>query len=117
GRTHQIRVHLTRLGHPLLGDQVYGTGYKSKESQLGEDARRGLARLKRQALHAYQLGFEHPVTKKAVLFESPLPADLQKLADALNNPMEPVPFRGARRSYMDRLWSAVQRPYGRACLK
>jgi 23S rRNA pseudouridine1911/1915/1917 synthase len=86
GRTHQIRVHLTRLGHPLLGDQTYGTGYKSKESQLGEDARRVLARLKRQALHAYQLGFEHPVSKKAVLFESPLPADLAKLADALKNP-------------------------------
>jgi 23S rRNA pseudouridine1911/1915/1917 synthase len=86
GRTHQIRVHLTRLGHPLLGDQVYGTGYKSKESQLGEDARRVLARFKRQALHAYQLGFEHPVTKKAVLLESPLPPDLQKLADALKNP-------------------------------
>jgi 23S rRNA pseudouridine1911/1915/1917 synthase len=85
GRTHQIRVHMTRSGHPLLGDQVYGTGFKSKVSQLGEDAKRVMARLKRQALHAYQLGFEHPTTKKAVLFESPLPADLSKLVATLKN--------------------------------
>lgn len=86
GRTHQIRVHMTRHGNPLLGDPVYGTGFKSKISQLGEDATRVLSRLKRQALHAYQLGFEHPATKKAVLFESPLPPELAKLVQALKNP-------------------------------
>ena len=85
GRTHQIRVHMTRKGHPLLGDPVYGTGFKSKASQLGEDAQRSLARLKRQALHAYQLGFAHPATGKALFFEIPLPPDLAKLLETLKS--------------------------------
>jgi 23S rRNA pseudouridine1911/1915/1917 synthase len=86
GRTHQIRVHMTRLGYPLLGDPLYGTGFKSKASQLGENARKLMGRFKRQALHAYQLGFQHPTTGKAMLFESPLPPDLAKLVEALKNP-------------------------------
>jgi 23S rRNA pseudouridine1911/1915/1917 synthase len=85
GRTHQIRVHMTRIGHPLLGDPLYGTGYKTKASQLGDEARRALARLKRQALHAYQLGFAHPATGKPMLYESALPADLARLAAALKS--------------------------------
>ncbi|MCC6947716.1 MAG: RluA family pseudouridine synthase [Bradyrhizobiaceae bacterium] len=86
GRTHQIRVHMTRAGHPLLGDEVYGAGFRSKASQLGPDARRVLSRFHRQALHAYQLGFAHPTTGKTLRFESPLPADMAKLVEALKTP-------------------------------
>jgi 23S rRNA pseudouridine1911/1915/1917 synthase len=86
GRTHQIRVHLTRIGHPLVGDEVYGAGYRSKASQMPPDARRLMQRFRRQALHAYQLGFSHPQTGKAMLFESPLPADISRLVDALKSP-------------------------------
>jgi 23S rRNA pseudouridine1911/1915/1917 synthase len=86
GRTHQIRVHLTRIGHPIIGDPLYGAGYRSKASQLRPDARRLVARLQRQALHAYQLGFSHPVTGKRMLFESPLPPDISRLVQVLNSP-------------------------------
>jgi 23S rRNA pseudouridine1911/1915/1917 synthase len=85
GRTHQIRVHMTRIGHPLLGDQVYGAGFKTKASQLGEDAQKAMARFKRQALHAYQLGFAHPISGKALFFESLLPPDMAKLVQSLKS--------------------------------
>ena len=83
GRTHQIRVHLAHLGHPVLGDPVYGSGFKAKALTLPEPARKLLAKLGRQALHAAELGFEHPVTKKALRFTSPLPADIDALIDAI----------------------------------
>lgn len=86
GRTHQIRVHLTRVGHPLVGDETYGAGFRSKASQMPPDARRLFARLRRQALHAYQLGFAHPGSGKPMRFESPLPADMARLIDALKTP-------------------------------
>ncbi|HEY8381947.1 MAG TPA: RluA family pseudouridine synthase [Microvirga sp.] len=83
GRTHQIRVHMGHLGHPLLGDALYGSGFKTKANRLPEAAQAALARLGRQALHAAVLGFEHPATGETLRFESPLPADLQALLDAL----------------------------------
>lgn len=79
GRTHQIRVHLARAGHPLLGDAVYGSGFRSKAATLPEPARAALARLGRQALHAYRLAFSHPATGKLLEFESKLPKELAAL--------------------------------------
>ena len=83
GRTHQIRVHLAHIGHPLLGDSVYGAGFKTKASRLSEDARTALEALGRQALHAAILGFDHPITGEPLVFESPLPEDLNNLVSIL----------------------------------
>jgi 23S rRNA pseudouridine1911/1915/1917 synthase len=82
GRTHQIRVHMARLGHPLLGDVVYGAGFRSKEVRLSPKARAAVAALGRQALHAYRLGFSHPGTGRFLAFESKLPMDLAALLKA-----------------------------------
>ncbi|WP_376802730.1 RluA family pseudouridine synthase [Candidatus Raskinella chloraquaticus] len=84
GRTHQIRVHLTHAGLPLLGDDVYGTGFRTKAAKLPPSARMALEKLGRQALHAAELGFEHPVTGEIHRFSSPFPADLAVLRDALD---------------------------------
>jgi 23S rRNA pseudouridine1911/1915/1917 synthase len=84
GRTHQIRVHMAHIGHPLLADAVYGAGFKTKAGNLGPQAKEALAALRsRQALHAARLGFEHPITGEELMFESPLPPDLAALAEAL----------------------------------
>jgi 23S rRNA pseudouridine1911/1915/1917 synthase len=83
GRTHQIRVHMAHLGHPLLGDATYGSGFKTKANRLSERSREALMALGRQALHATILGFEHPRSGEFLRFESPLPADLAALLEAL----------------------------------
>ena len=83
GRTHQIRVHLAAAGTPAIGDSTYGAGFATKISRLPEPARGVAMRFPRQALHAWLLGFEHPVTGKTLRFESRLPADMQALVEAL----------------------------------
>jgi 23S rRNA pseudouridine1911/1915/1917 synthase len=83
GRTHQIRVHLRHIGHPIVGDREYG-GVRAPPGALGEDAAKVVTSFTRQALHARRLAFVHPMTGREVAFCSPLPADMAALVDALD---------------------------------
>ena len=86
GRTHQIRVHLASIGHPVMGDQVYGAGFRTKTALLPAEAQTALDTLGRQALHAHILVVKHPSTGEIVTFRSELPADLARLRNALAAP-------------------------------
>jgi 23S rRNA pseudouridine1911/1915/1917 synthase len=77
GRTHQVRVHMASIGHPLVGDPVYGRGKSAHRKLLNQ------LDFKRQALHAAHLGFIHPVTKGRLSFDSALPSDMQLLFSAI----------------------------------
>jgi 23S rRNA pseudouridine1911/1915/1917 synthase len=77
GRTHQVRVHMASISHPLLGDPVYGRSGKTHGKLLNE------LQFQRQALHAAELGFTHPVTKHRLSFTSPMPPDMQELLTEL----------------------------------
>ena len=89
GRTHQIRVHMTHAGHPLVGDAVYGRGRTArptgaKAAALPEPVRRALVEFPRQALHAAAIEFVHPATGKPMRFEAGLPADMAAVIATLD---------------------------------
>ncbi|MDK1375200.1 MULTISPECIES: RluA family pseudouridine synthase [unclassified Sinorhizobium] len=83
GRTHQIRVHMAHIGHPLIGDPEYGAAFRTKANLLPDLAKAVVNRFHRQALHAFMLQFEHPTTGETMHFEAPMPLDMEALVAAL----------------------------------
>lgn len=84
GRTHQIRVHLSHIGHPIVGDRVYG-GRRQLRAGLSEEQRQTIGNFPRQALHAYALGFVHPITDEDIEVTVPIPEDMQQLIAVLSD--------------------------------
>lgn len=84
GRTHQIRVHMAHISHPLMGDELYAKGFASSINRLPGRAQAALKKLNRQALHAYLLSFAHPLSGETMHFESKLPKKLSNLRKTLS---------------------------------
>lgn len=84
GRTHQIRVHLQYINHPVVGDEVYGGWKRALENAPNEVTRGAIENLKGQALHAARLEFAHPATGEVLRFEAPIPEGMQSIINALN---------------------------------
>jgi 23S rRNA pseudouridine1911/1915/1917 synthase len=74
---------MAHIGHPLIGDPEYGAAFRTKANLLPEHAKHVVNRFHRQALHAFLLSFEHPRTGEVMDFETPMPADMEELAEAL----------------------------------
>jgi 23S rRNA pseudouridine1911/1915/1917 synthase len=84
GRTHQIRVHLSSIGHPILGDPLYGR--KGRPGVIHDPFLKAcVKKMNRQALHAHRLGFTHPRTGERIYFDSPLPQDIREVLEALRS--------------------------------
>lgn len=96
GRTHQIRVHMAHIGHPLIGDRTYGQGFASKARTLPEPLRTIVEAFPRQALHAASLGFDHPSTGHSVRFEARLPADMALLIESFRQYEQEAQMKGAQ---------------------
>ncbi|TPJ78458.1 RluA family pseudouridine synthase [Mesorhizobium sp. B2-6-2] len=79
GRTHQIRVHMAHIGHPVIGDPDYGQAFRTKANRLPEPLKAKVNAFPRQALHAWLLEFRHPSTHLTMRFEAPIPGDMQEL--------------------------------------
>lgn len=84
GRTHQIRVHLSEMGHPVVGDKMYGTKKRARGIQ-NERVKYALLNMKRHALHAHKLTLEHPRKRETMTFVSDLPDDMRRLIEVLRN--------------------------------
>jgi 23S rRNA pseudouridine1911/1915/1917 synthase len=85
GRTHQIRVHMAHIGHPVIGDQDYGQAFRTKANRLPEPLKAMAKDFPRQALHAKLLAFTHPVSGETMRFGVPMPTDMAALVDGFRN--------------------------------
>jgi len=94
GRTHQLRVHMSYIGHPIVGDVTYGGRIVTERDIAGSGSDQPV--ITRQALHAWKIKFMHPISEKMVEFEAPLPDDFRKLLDLLRQ------HRGAPKKIQDR---------------
>lgn len=85
GRTHQIRVHMAHIGHPVVGDPEYGMAFRTKANRLPEPLKGEVNAFPRQALHAWLLEFRHPATHLTMRFEAPIPRDMEALVGGFRN--------------------------------